>query len=266
MARTALTSGACGRGTLSCEEFVLVSACAEGCNEMQHWTRGGEVYSQSGPAPSGVVATVIGFVAALYLAWTGAWLILPMMETGWGWPTTADERTFYWTMMRVLLWIAPSWLVFRYTGFSVRKAMRGDGVGPALMWGVGAGFLIGVEAIVRKWLLSQPYSLPFSWTLVSVVFVVPIVEEFVFRGVVMGGLMRRYRFAVANVISSLLFVGAHVPGWYFSGVLSERLLQPIGGAASIFVLGLIFGFVVRQSRSLAAGMIAHGLNNFFSVL
>lgn len=224
----------------------------------------------SSPLParpkSNVVAVTLGFVAALYVAWTGAWLLLPLLEGGLGWPATSTERTLYWTIMKAVLWIVPSILVSRHTGISVGKAMRGDGVRSALIWGVGAGLLIGAEAIIRKWLGNQPYSLTLDWTFVNVVLTAPFVEEFVFRGAVLGGLMQRYRFAVANVIASLLFVGAHVPGWYFSGVLTERLLQPIGGALSIFVLGLIFGFVVLKSRSVAGGMIAHGINNFFSVL
>lgn len=188
--------------------------------------------SSSSPArsPSRVAAVTLGFIAVLYLAWTGAWLLLPVVESRLGWPSTADERTLYWITMRVLLWIVPSLFVFRYAGIRVGDAMRGDGARPAIVWGGGAGLLIGAEAVLRKWLLAQPYSLSPSWTLLSVVVIAPFVEEFVFRGAVLGGLMHRYSFAVANVIASLLFVGAHVPGWYFSGV------------------------------------IAHSLNNFFSVL
>lgn len=215
---------------------------------------------------SNVVAVTLGFVAALYLAWTGAWLLLPILESGLGWPVTSNGQFLYWTIMKALLWVAPAVLVFRYAGIPVGKAMRGDGIRPVLVWGLGAGLLISVEAVVRKLLGNQPFSLMLDWTLVNVVLIAPLVEEFVFRGAVMGGLMKRYRFSVANAVSSLLFVGAHVPGWYFSGVLMDRLTQPIGGAFSIFVLGLIFGLVVWKSRSVAAGMIAHAINNFLSVL
>ena len=128
------------------------------------------------------------------------------------------------------------------------------------------GALIGAEAVVRKWLGDQPYSLTLNWTFVNVVLIAPFVEEFIFRGAVLGGLLTSHRFGVANVIASLLFVGAHFPGWYFTGVLIERVSQPIGGALSIFILGLILGFVVKKSRSVAGGMIAHAINNLFSIL
>lgn len=233
---------------------------------MQLWTAENASTSVTARPKSNVAAVTFGFVAALYLAWTGAWLLLPILENGIGWPATSNDRTLYWTIMKALLWIVPGIFVFRHAGIKIGAAMRGDGVRAALLWGVGAGLLIGLEAVTRKLLGNQPFSIAFDWTFVNVVLIAPFVEEFVFRGAVLGGLMQRYRFAVANVIASLLFVGAHVPGWHFSGVLMERLTQPLGGALSIFVLGLIFGFVVLKSRSVAGGMIAHGINNLFSIL
>jgi len=208
----------------------------------------------------------LGFVCALYLAWTGAWILMAKLQTHFGWPSTSDAQTLYWVAMKLVLWIVPAIFVLRSLGMRVGDAMRGNGIASALLWGVGVGVLIGAEAVVRKWLGHQPYSFALSWPMVNVVLVAPIVEELVFRGAVLGGLTRRYRFGVANVIASLLFVGAHVPGWYFTGTLVQNLTIPLGGALSIFVLGLIFGFVVLKSRSLAGGMIAHGINNLFSVL
>jgi membrane protease YdiL (CAAX protease family) len=59
----------------------------------------------------------------------------------------------------------------------------------------------------------------------------------------------------------LLFVSLHLPGWYFMGHLRERLTAPLGGAFSIFLLGLAFGYVTYRSRSVAAGVVAHFVNN-----
>jgi|GEM_PF-347271 len=226
----------------------------------------GRAVDTEAPSGTSVVIATLGFVAALYIAWTGAWLLLPLLEHGLGWPATSADRTLYWTIMRAMLWVAPAALVFGYAQINVGEAMRGDGICPAVVWGSGAGLLIGATAVVEKVFSGGSFSLTLDSTFLSVVFIVPVVEELVFRGAVMGALMKRYRFAAANVLTSLLFVGAHVPGWHFLGVLGERLTQPVGGALSIFFLGLIFGYVVKRSRSIAAGMIAHGINNLFSVL
>lgn len=233
---------------------------------VQLWTGDGSPGTPSSRPETRIVVVTLGFVAALCLAWTGAWLLVAVLEERFGWPASNDARTLYWTVLRALLWVLPGTWLFRYSGIRVGEALRGNGVRSVLLWGVGAGALIGAEVVIRKWLGGQPYSLTFSWSLVSVVVVAPFAEEFVFRGSVLGSLLRRYPFGIANILASLLFVVAYLPGWYFTGVLTERLTQPLGGALSIFVLGLLFGFVVLKSRSVVGGMIAHGINNLFSVL
>jgi membrane protease YdiL (CAAX protease family) len=62
-------------------------------------------------------------------------------------------------------------------------------------------------------------------------------------------------------VTALTFVLVHIPGWYFQGRLVEMLTTPIGGALTIFVLGLIFGVIAHRSRSILAPMLAHALNN-----
>lgn len=191
---------------------------------MQLWTDHRTSNLPSGRPASRLVAVTLGFVFALYIVWTGAWIVLGLLEEHVGWPTTSEARSLYWTALKLLFWVLPSLLLFRYSGMSVRAAFRGKGLRPTLLWGVGAGLLIGAEVVVRKWIRSEPYSLVFDWPLVSVVVIAPFVEELLFRGAVLGG------------------------------------------ALSIFVLGLIFGFVTRQSRSVLGGMLTHGINNLFSVM
>jgi membrane protease YdiL (CAAX protease family) len=66
---------------------------------------------------------------------------------------------------------------------------------------------------------------------------------------------------MANVISSLMFVVLHLPGWYFMGSLVENLTKPVGGALSIFLLGLAFGYATYRGRSVVGGMLSHFANN-----
>jgi membrane protease YdiL (CAAX protease family) len=214
----------------------------------------------------GSVTIALGYVVALYLAWIGAWLLSFLLSKKVGWPVSSDAKVLYWTLMKVILWIIPATYILRYSGIRLREAFTGKGLGSILLWGIGAGVLIGAEVIVRHWVGREPYTLTLSWPLISTVLISPAVEEYVFRGAVLSALAQNVRFGWANLISSTLFVGAHLPGWYFAGTLVENLTQPIGGALSIFVLGLIFGYVVFRSRSITAGIVAHALNNLFSVL
>lgn len=66
---------------------------------------------------------------------------------------------------------------------------------------------------------------------------------------------------LANGISSLMFVGLHIPGWYFMGTLLESLTKPVCGAISIFLVSLAFGYATYRGRSFMSGTVAHFLND-----
>ena len=79
--------------------------------------------------------------------------------------------------------------------------------------------------------------------------VAPLVEEFVFRGVIMQPL-RRFGNVFAVVASALLFGLSH------------------GGPSNVlfaFLCGLALGFVVIASKSLWVGIAVHFFNNFYAV-
>ena len=82
------------------------------------------------------------------------------------------------------------------------------------------------------------------------------------RGAILGNLQQGHSFFVANIISSLMFVVLHMPGWYFMGVLSENFVGPVG-AFSIFLVSLAFGYATHRSRSVMGGVLCHFLNNLF---
>jgi membrane protease YdiL (CAAX protease family) len=79
----------------------------------------------------------------------------------------------------------------------------------------------------------------------------PLVEEFVFRGLVQRPLERRWGPAPAIGFTALLFALGHALPW----VLPIHLL-----------LGLAFGFVVYATRSIWAGVLLHAANNSLAAL
>lgn len=74
----------------------------------------------------------------------------------------------------------------------------------------------------------------------------PVLEEFVFRGLVQRPLERRWGPAPAIAATSLVFALGHFLPW----VLPLHLL-----------LGLTFGYAVYATRSIWAGVILHAANN-----
>lgn len=114
-----------------------------------------------------------------------------------------------------------------------------------------------VSLLVRELRIQSSYDLQYEHYIVSqatgpiaaalfLVFVVfgPIVEEIVFRGVVMGGLMTVTNGVVAVVVSAAIFAGMHATG----------------GAAQVtgaFIFGLVAGWLYLRTRSIVPSSVAH---------
>lgn len=82
--------------------------------------------------------------------------------------------------------------------------------------------------------------------LLIVAVLVPVYEELVFRGFILGGLSRHIAFGWANLWQALLFALLHfdMPHFVF-----------------YFALGLMGGWLVKRTRGLAASMTLHAANN-----
>ncbi|MDD4699906.1 MAG: type II CAAX endopeptidase family protein [Oscillospiraceae bacterium] len=78
-----------------------------------------------------------------------------------------------------------------------------------------------------------------------------LVEEFAFRGVVLGILKKRFNSKVAIVVSAIIF-----------GLVHGNLVQ----IPFAFLMGLVFGFITVYSKSIWPSVIAHFLNNGVSVV
>jgi uncharacterized protein len=75
---------------------------------------------------------------------------------------------------------------------------------------------------------------------------VPLIEELVFRGALLGGLSRHLSFGWANAIQAVLFALMH---------------QDARAFAFLFLLALVAGWLVRKTRGLAMAVLLHGINN-----
>ncbi|HOH28561.1 MAG TPA: CPBP family intramembrane metalloprotease [Candidatus Hydrogenedentes bacterium] len=216
-------------------------------------------------SPLRTTVWVFAFMGILYLSWIGAWLLERRLEPHMGCLTTSGGRFCYWLLMKLLLWVVPSLALIRTAGMTVRQVMRCNRTRSIVLLGGGTGLLLGIFALATKWAGQQPFfSSPLGWPLISGVVIAPLVEEFVFRGAVLGALGGAFRFWIANTITALFFLGIHLPGWYFQGRLFATLSDPVGGALSIFLLGLVFGYVAHKSGAVSSSVLAHALNNLFN--
>jgi hypothetical protein len=85
----------------------------------------------------------------------------------------------------------------------------------------------------------------------KVVIIAPVIEELIFRGVIMHGFMRNYPKVVAIFVSALFFALFHLNPWQFPAT---------------FLLGLLLGWVMVVTRNIFACIIGHSINNLLVLL
>lgn len=85
---------------------------------------------------------------------------------------------------------------------------------------------------------------------ITICILAPIIEEILFRGILLRGLLQNKVSPILSIfLSSLLFGAAHLNPWQFLGA---------------GMLGAVFGFVYYRTKSLWLVMFLHALNNTIS--
>lgn len=91
----------------------------------------------------------------------------------------------------------------------------------------------------------------------------PISEEILFRGFFLNRLNESLSFWKSNVIAAALFMLVHVPYWVSKNGLAGRVFRDL---INVFLLGCLFGWVMKKTNSLWPAFGAHVANNFLSGL
>jgi len=203
----------------------------------------------------------LSFFAYLIL-FNATWLIWVLF----GYPRLrfVGEETFWYALMiiavRGLLWVLPVFLYLRYV----------DNVKPAAYlkliryWRrglfVGVGFsLLNLLVFVTQQGLPHDMQRHLSWnSILSTSFMIGFFEEVPYRGFIFQKLSEWCSWVTAAIISSLLFLMIHLPGW-----LSLRLLT-FRNVTFVLVFGALMAILFRYAKSLWAPIVAHSLNDFFA--
>lgn len=202
----------------------------------------------------------IGYLAFFYLAWTFVWVygVYP-----WANRTIGDETLVYALIniiFRFSIWVLP---VFGYLRYVDRVDVL-EYLQLKRHWrrGVVVGLTLSVINFVGTMARIGPpvwNSAHVTWnSIVGTSILIGVFEETPFRGFVLQKLQERFDFVTSVVISSVLFVGAHVPGWIMLGSLT------VSRTVYIFAFGSVMAIVLRYSQSLWAPIIAHSLNDGLS--
>lgn len=145
--------------------------------------------------------------------------------------------------------------LWRFEAGRVPKLLA-SGKGRAVVLGAGAGAAVGAVAVAAQWLLFRTHLLSrdelgllrggdLGWLVLLAVVAAPLCEEYIFRGLVFGGLERLWGFRRAALGSALIFAVVH----------------PMLSAPTVFLLGLSTAFVYARSGMLLGPIVTHVVYN-----
>ncbi len=92
---------------------------------------------------------------------------------------------------------------------------------------------------------------------------VPLAEEFAFRGYLFGLLRKRLSFTAVAILVSLAFAILHM---LFDATSGALIIKHINVAIDVFILSLFLCYLREKTQSIWASVALHGLKNFIAFL
>ena len=200
----------------------------------------------------------VAYVIAFHLAWI-AWpfFIYPRL-------TALGQTTLTYAVinlgLRLVIWVAPVLLYLRYV----------DGVRPLdylkltrhvrrCLVVAAALTVVNVLGSMLRFGSPQLSMERVTWnSVLGTSCLVGFIEEIPYRGFMLQKFTERVGFWLANLLTSLLFLGIHLPGWMAFHAVSA------GMAGTVFIIGAVLAIAFRYSGSLWAPILAHSANDFLS--
>jgi membrane protease YdiL (CAAX protease family) len=182
------------------------------------------------------------------------------------WMKSLGDRTLLYALvnlsLRLLVWVLPVFLYLRHIDHQdpieylklKQNWRRGVVIGLALS-------LLNFLGSMARFGAPHPSVQSLTWnSVIGTSFLIGLIEEIPYRGFILQKFEERYGFWVAFLLSSLLFLSIHIPGW-----MSLHLLKA-ESAISVFIFGAVMAIVFRYGKSLWGPIIAHSLNDFIAFI
>lgn len=210
--------------------------------------------------------TVLG-VNLVYLSVLLLMLVAQVILTAWL-PQTLEGGGYYWKLfiLELLLIGGPPLIYMAIFGMDIGKTCRFNGLKPTevllilgmAIFGYGVTVLINLVWfwVASHWGTPVGQELPgietgkqFLVAVLAIGVVPAVVEEFLFRGLILRG-YEKFGSKTAIIMTGILF-----------GMLHLQLMT----IPSIILLGIVISYVVYRTNSIFAGMIYHFVHNTITV-
>ena len=209
------------------------------------------------------------FIAAFFVVWSLRATVFMSIDDS---IASASARAAYSDLLKLLLWVGPAaafahWVRRESPAKSLGVAVVPDARTWVVCLAVTVVYLIavasyetigGAKHLSARPLLALPLALLLLQHLVS-----PLLEEVFFRGLVMKELLAVSPVWLASVVTSLLFVGVHLPYWLSHGGFSREVGV---NAVGVFLFSLVACWLRARSASIGPPTIAHVANNALSAM
>lgn len=120
------------------------------------------------------------------------------------------------------------------------------------------GFPLEEQMAVKQVKSVQEYPILFSANLFAIIFIVPMIEELLFRGFLQESLLKRFSAAQSILITALLFSIFH---FSFSQGMNNVLIL-----SSLFMLACLLGYLKERQSSLLPCIALHATFNGISLV
>ncbi|OTY23611.1 MULTISPECIES: CPBP family intramembrane glutamic endopeptidase [Bacillus cereus group] len=203
----------------------------------------------------------IAYLFLFYFIWTlkELWLVkyIGMFSTYY----VPLETAF----LKILIWVIPVWLFIKYKHHEkpVKYLKLDSNIFRGWVWGISLSLLLGLRFVIEVYVVKNTN---FNFNLhlndyLNTVIIAGFAEEIVFRGFILKEFNKRFSFWKANSITTFLFLFVHYPAWFYTGELSH-----IWNHIYIFLIGLFFGYVFKETKSLWAVIFLHLFHNLFVII
>lgn len=118
----------------------------------------------------------------------------------------------------------------------------------AIQWGVTGPLadLVPMPENVKEIFNQMAIQMKDVYGFITVAILAPILEEFIFRGIILDGLLKKKSPGIAILLSSFLFAFVHLNPWQFIGAM---------------LIGFFMGWIYWKTNNLGYTILIHFVNN-----
>lgn len=219
---------------------------------------------------SGVTARVfVIYLVVFFLVWSLRAIVFIRIDES---IDSGVWKNVYSNTVKFIIWVVPVFITlwvsrlrpFTYLKLTTAVNKRGLLLGAVVTLAWFSLIVLG-ESLIQKrnaWAMLAARSSDWLGILAGVFFS-PICEEILFRGFFLNRLNESLSFWRANIIAGLLFMLAHWPYWLSRNGFAPQVIKD---SVNVFLLGCLFGWLMKKTNSLWPSIGAHVANNFLSGL